>query len=95
MEMYNPCHPGELLREGFINYLHMSMAEAALKLGVSRQNLSDIVNCKRAITPVMALRIAKAFNSDPELWLNMQTKYDLWHARQTANLDDVQVIYKG
>lgn len=95
MEMYNPCHPGELLDEGFIKELNMSMAEVALKLGISRQNLSDIVNCKRAITPVMALRIAKAFNSDAELWLNMQTKYDLWHAKQTANLDNVQIIYGG
>jgi len=93
--MYNPCHPGEILKEDCIKYLGMSMAEAALKLGVSRQNLSDIVNCKRAITPMMALRIAKAFSSDAELWLNMQTKYDLWNARQTANLDNVQVIYTG
>ncbi|MDD3437044.1 MAG: HigA family addiction module antitoxin [Candidatus Gastranaerophilales bacterium] len=95
MEMYNPCHPGELLLEGFIKELHMSLAEAALKLGVSRQNLSDIVHCKRGISPIMALRIAKAFNSDAALWVNMQAKYDLWQARQTANLDDVQIIYGG
>lgn len=95
MEMYNPCHPGELLLEGFIKELNLSMAETALKLGVSRQNLSDIVHCKRAITPLMALRIAKAFNSDAALWVNMQAKYDLWQARQTANLDDVQIIYGG
>ena len=91
--MYNPCHPGELLKEGYMNELKLSLAEAAIKLGVSRQNLSDIVHCKRGISPLMALRIAKAFNSDAELWLNMQTKYDLWQARQTANLDNVQIIY--
>lgn len=95
MDMYNPCHPGELLLEGYIKELNMSMAETALKLGISRQNLSDIVHCKRAITPLMALRIAKAFNSDAELWVNMQAKYDLWQARQTANLDNVQIIYEG
>lgn len=95
MEMYNPCHPGELLLEGYLKELKMSLAEAALKLGVSRQNLSDIVHCKRAISPLMALRIAKAFNSDAALWVNMQAKYDLWQARQTANLDNVQVIYSG
>jgi antitoxin HigA-1 len=95
MDMYNPCHPGELLLEGYIKELKLSMAEVALKLGMSRQNLSDIVHCKRAITPLMALRIAKAFNSEASLWLNMQTNYDLWQARQTANLDNVQVIYSG
>ncbi len=91
MDMYNPCHPGELLLEGYIKELKLSMAEVALKLGMSRQNLSDIVHCKRAITPL----VAKAFNSDASLWLNMQTNYDLWQARQTANLDNVQVIYGG
>jgi antitoxin HigA-1 len=95
MEMYNPCHPGLILLEDCIKELHMSLAEAALKLGVSRQNLSDIVHCKRGISPLMALRIAKAFNSDATMWVNMQAKYDLWQARQTANLDDVQVIYGG
>lgn len=95
MDMYNPCHPGELLLEGYIKELKLSMAEVALKLGVSRQNLSDIVHCKRAITPAMALKIAKAFNSDAGLWVNMQAKYDLWQAAQITNLDNVQIIYGG
>lgn len=93
--MYNPCHPGELLLEGYIKELNMSLAEASLKLGVSRQNLSDIVHCKRSISPLMALKIEKAFNSEASMWINMQAKYDLWKARQTANLDDVQIIYGG
>lgn len=95
MDMYNPPHPGELFLECYIKELKLSMAEVALKLGVSRQNLSDIVHCKRAITPLMALRIAKAFNSEASLWLNMQMSYDLWQATQTANLDNVQIIYGG
>ena len=81
MVMFNPPHPGIILGEDCIK-----------PLGVTRQNLSDIVNGKTAISPAMALKIAKAFNSDPEFWLNMQLKYDLWQAMQKTNLDNVQVI---
>ncbi|MDR1326926.1 MAG: HigA family addiction module antidote protein [Heliobacteriaceae bacterium] len=92
MEMYNPAHPGKILKMGYLDELNMSIAETALKLGVSRQALYDLINEKSALTPVMALKIAKAFNSRPGLWMDLQTQYDLWHAKQTTNLDDVQVI---
>ena len=93
MEMYNPAHPGKLLKEGYIDELKLSIAEVALKLGVSRKTIYDIVNCKSAITPAMALRIAKAFNSDAQFWLDLQSQYDLWQARQVTNLDNVSVMY--
>lgn len=92
MVMFNPPHPGIILGEDCIKPLGLTIKEAAFKLGVTRQNLSDIVNGKTAISPTMALKIAKAFNSDPEFWLNMQLKYDLWQAMQKTNLDNVQVI---
>ena len=91
MAMYNPPHPGELLKTGFIDELGLSVAKVALLLGVSRKTIYDIVNCKAAITPVMALKIAKAFNSDAEFWLDMQVKYDLFNAKINTNLDDIQV----
>ncbi|MBQ8476842.1 HigA family addiction module antidote protein [bacterium] len=91
--MYNPPHPGELLKEGYINELGLSVAKVAIMLGVSRKSIYDIINCKAAISPVMALKIAKAFNSDPEFWLDMQVKYDLFNAKQKTNLDDVQVLF--
>lgn len=92
MQMFNPPHPGIILGEDFIKALDLTVTEAAFKMGVTRQNLSEIINGKTAISPVMALKIAKAFNSDAELWVTMQAKYDLWQARQTVNLDDVEVI---
>ncbi len=92
MVMFNPPHPGIILGEDCIKPLGLTIKEAAFKLGITRQNLSDIVNGKTAISPTMALKIAKAFNSDPEFWLNMQLKYDLWQAMQKTNLDNVQVI---
>ena len=60
-------------------------------LCVSRKTIYDIVNCKAAITPVMALKIAKAFNSDAEFWLDLQVKFDLFNAMQNTNLDNIQV----
>lgn len=93
MEMYNPCHPGEIIREECLKPLGLTVTEAALKLGVSRKALSDIVNEKAGISPLMALRLAKAFNTSPDVWVTMQAKYDLWQAKQVANLDDVQVMY--
>lgn len=93
MEMFNPAHPGKLLKEGYIDELNLSIAEVALKLGVSRKTIYDIINCKSVITPVMALKIAKAFNSDAQFWLDLQSQYDLWQAKQTVNLDNVQTMY--
>ncbi len=92
MNMFNPPHPGIILGEDCIKPLGLTIKEAAFKMGITRQNLSDIVNGKTAISPVMALKIAKAFNSNAEFWLNMQMKYDLWQAMQKTSLDDVQVI---
>ena len=92
MEMKNPPHPGRILKQDCIEPLSLSITEAALKLGISRQSLSEIVNGKTGISPVMALKLAKAFNTSPEFWLNMQQKYDLAQARKTTNLDDVQVM---
>ncbi len=93
MEMYNPAHPGKLLKVGYIDELKLSVAEVALKLGVSRKTIYDIINCKAAITPVMALKIAKAFNSEAQFWLDLQTQYDLWKAKQSTNLDNVQILF--
>ena len=90
MEMYNPAHPGKLLKQGYIDELKLSIAQVALRLGVSRKTIYDIVNCKASITPVMALKIAKAFNSDAQFWLDLQTQYDLWQAKQYVNLDNIQ-----
>lgn len=92
MEMFNPPHPGEILLEECIKPLGYSISAFALKLGTSRKNLSEIVNCKVKISPEMALKIEKALNSRADLWLDLQTQYDLWQARQRVNLDNVQVI---
>ena len=75
--MYNPCHPGEILRE----YLGaMPVGEAAKRLHVARSTLSRILNGRSALTAEMALRLSDAFGNEPRLWLDLQQQYDLWHA---------------
>lgn len=92
MEMYNPPHPGIILLEDWIKPLNFSVTEFALRIGTSRKNLSEIVNAKSGISPEMALKLSKALGTSAELWLNMQQAYDLWHAKQRVNLDDIEVI---
>ena len=77
-----PTHPGEVLLEDVIRPLGLTVTEAAKNLGVSRKTLSELVNQRAALSPEMALRIAKATNTSPESWLNMQTKLNLWNALQ-------------
>ena len=77
-----PTHPGEVLLEDVIRPLGLTVTEAAKKLGVTRKTLSELVNQKAALSPEMALRIAKATNTSPDSWLNMQTKLNLWNALQ-------------
>jgi addiction module HigA family antidote len=75
--MYNPPHPGELLRE----YLgSIQVGVAARKLRVARSTLSRLLNGRASFTAPMALRLADAFGTEPGLWLDLQQQYDLWHA---------------
>jgi antitoxin HigA-1 len=90
MEMYNPAHPGEILLEGYIKELGLSISKTALMLGLSRKHLSNIVNCKVPITPEVALKIAKCFKTSAEIWLKEQLAYDLWHAQKIVNLDNIR-----
>ena len=72
-----PSHPGVILRMHHLDPLDLSVTEAAGRLGVSRKTLSKIVNEGGAITPDMALRLARAFHTTPQLWLNLQQAHDL------------------
>ena len=82
MRMHSPPHPGEVLRELCIEPLNLTVTEAADALGVSRKTLSAILNCRAGISPEMAIRLSKAFDTSPESWLNQQMQYDLWQAEQ-------------
>src|SRR5215475_11857208 len=77
-----PMHPGELLREEILPALNRSKTEIAKLLGVSRQTLYDILDEKQPVTPGMALRLGKLCGNGPDLWLNLQKRYDLHQAQQ-------------
>lgn len=90
--MYAPPHPGEIIKEEYLKPLNISVTEAALKLGVTRKALSELINGKSGISSKMALKLSKAFNTSAQMWLNMQMQYDLWQTCQQYQPDDVQVI---
>jgi addiction module HigA family antidote len=92
MRMYNPPHPGEILRELCLEPLELSVTRAAEALGVSRKTLSAILNGRAGISPEMALRLSKAFGTSAESWLNQQVQYDLWVAEQNAGELDVEKL---
>lgn len=79
-----PTHPGKIILEDYLKPLTMTITEVASKLGVSRKTLSKIINERGAITPDMSLRLAKAFDTTPELWMNLQRNYDLWQAEHLS-----------
>ena len=85
MAMQNPPHPGGIVRRQCLEPLGLSVTRAAEGLGVTRQALSDLVNENAGISIEMAIRLSKAFGSNPETWLGMQMAYDLWQARNRTN----------
>ncbi len=82
MQMHNPPHPGEIIKELCLDPLGLSITRAAEALGVSRKTLSAILNGRAGISPEMAIRLSIAFDTSAESWLNQQIQYDLWLARQ-------------
>lgn len=78
--MHNPAHPGEVLREWLPD--EMTVTQAAKELQVSRVTLSKVLNAKAGITAGMALRLSAWLGTTPDVWLGIQTQWDLWLAKQ-------------
>ena len=80
MPMYNPPHPGRILKEALDN-IPMTVTEFANHIGVSRVTLSRVVNCRAGFTPEMSIKISEAFGQGQgNIWFKMQNAYDFWHA---------------
>lgn len=89
-----PTHPGHVLKTIYLEPLGISQSEAAENLGVTRKTLSMLLNGHQGISAEMALRLSKAFNTTPELWMNMQRDFDLWDASQHLKLSKVKAFRK-
>ena len=85
MKMYNPPHPGEIIKGLWLDPLGVSITDAAQAMAVSRKTLSKIVNGRGRVTPEIALRLSIALGSSAESWLGHQAAYDLWELEQHPN----------
>ena len=90
MGMHSPPHPGRIVKQECLEPLGLSVTAAARQLGISRVALSEIVNERRGISPEMAIRLSKAFGSQPEVWAGLQMQYDLAQALKKADQIDVR-----
>lgn len=88
--MKSPPHPGEHLLHDCIEPLGLTVAQAAGKLGVSRQALTGVVAGRGGITAELAVRLSKAFGGSPDVWLGMQMRYDLAEVMRRA--DEIEVV---
>ena len=92
MPMYNPPHPGEFIQETYMKPFGLSCRYLAGRLGVAASTMERIVKRQSGVSPEMALRLSKGLGPSPECWLAMQDAYDLWQARKSVNLNEIEKI---
>ncbi len=101
MPMYNPAHPGELIRETIEAIreetgMGLTIEEVATGLATTRKTLSTIMNGKQNVSPEMAVKLAAAFkNTTPEFWLRVQNNYDLAKAKKKVKISSIKVFWKA
>lgn len=90
----NPTHPGEILREDFLLPLGLTQTELAKALKTSFRTINEILNEKRSISPDMALRLSRYFGTSPDVWIGLQTDYDLYWARMKSQktIDEIKPL---
>ena len=90
--MHNPPHPGEFIWDTYLEPFDISVRSLADSLGVAASTLNRLINGQSGVSPEMALRLSKAIGRSPESWLAMQHIYDLWGAKRTTDLSNVERI---
>ena len=90
MNMHNPPHPGEFIREIYLKPYNVSSRHIAQKLKVAPSTFTRLLNGKSSLTPEMALRLSQVLGRSPESWLQMQDNYSLWKARQVVDLTSIE-----
>lgn len=92
MKMFKPPHPGEFIKEVYLDELKISEREVALKLKVAPSTLNRLIKGKTSLSPEMALRLSITLGRTPESWLAMQDNYSLWIAKKELDLADVEEL---
>lgn len=92
MSMHNPPHPGEFIREVYLEPHQISYRNVAQKLDVAPSTFNRLIKGQSNVSSEMALRLSKTLGRSPESWLAMQSNYDLWIARQKVDLDKVEKL---
>lgn len=89
-----PTHPGEILLEEFLHPMGLTQRELAEGIRVPYQRVNELVNGRRGITPATALRLAKFFGTSPDVWMDLQLRWDLYHAREAEApvLDGIEQV---
>jgi antitoxin HigA-1 len=92
--MKNPPHPGVVLKSLYLEPLELSISDVASGLGITRKTLSLLINGHQAVSIEMAFRLAEAFNTSPQLWLNMQLNYDLRQAEKKERKIEIRHFWE-
>jgi addiction module HigA family antidote len=90
--MFSPLHPGEIVKDTLIDATGFTVTKAAQKLGLSRTALSRLINGHSGISPDMALRLSKLFNTSIESWINLQAQYDTWKVNQYRDKIEIEPL---
>lgn len=95
MPMHNPPHLGDFIRAVYLEPFQISERQLSARLGVAPSTLDRMLNGNIAVSSEMALCLSVALGRSPESWLAMQDRFDLWRARQSADLGGVQKVDFG
>ena len=90
--LQEPMHPGEVLKELFLDPLNMGVITFARRLGVPRTRIERLVKGVTGMTPDTALRLARAFNTTPAYWMNMQANHDLAAASKEVDVSGIEPL---
>lgn len=95
MEQFKPPHPGEILKEFYIKPLNIKHKVLAKGLNITPKALSELVNGHTGMSTIMALKLAEAFNTTPESWLNLQQNYNLFQEKRKRGQERIHHFFKG
>ena len=92
--IHGPLHPGVIIRDVLIVQAGLSISEAAVRLGVTRTTLSRLLNQHAGVSPEMALRLSKLLNTSIDMWVNLQSQYDIWQVKQHEQAINIVPLQK-